>query len=81
MLCSHAQALTNSVLWVQDRHFCWELAETTGLFFVFLPSSVHFLRLLGHHHLTCLGIEEAGEFGYGLDLAFSSGTFYFWGGF
>lgn len=28
----------------------------------------------------CLGIEKAGEWGYGLDLAFS-GTFYFWGGF
>jgi len=29
----------------------------------------------------CLGIEEGGEFGYGLDLTFSSGTFSFWGGF
>lgn len=39
------------MFWIPCWCFCCELAETTGVFFVFLSSSVHFLRLLGHHHL------------------------------
>lgn len=66
------------MLWVQCWHFCWELAETTEVFFVFLSSSVHFLRLLGHHHLrNALVLKRLGNFFIALSSHFLQAHFIF----
>lgn len=63
---------------IQDGHFCWELAETTGVYFVFLSRSAHFLRLLGHCCLkNALVLKRLENLVMGLTLHFLQAHFIF----
>lgn len=64
------------MLWVQGRLFCWELAETTGAFSVFLSSTFSETARTPSSN-KCLGTEEAGNLVMTLALHFLQAHFIF----